>query len=306
VPALVNSPTVFPPGTPTIAGTLITVDVFLNNPTRVQRAVTDLTLNRFIADYIFQAGPAAEGGAVIFDQIVEGDFFTARDVQEIEPLSEFPIVNAKRPVPLITAVRKWGGAALISYESARRNRVDVLMRELTRLRNTIVRKIDTVAVAALEAAPVQTLAAAAIWNGGSADIPGDLAGAISLIDNIDLGYNADTAMVNPQEKLAMFRNAALRAALPRETARVDTQNPILAGDLGGVMNLDWIVSNRVPAGEVWVLQRKAIGSISDEMPLYSRTLDHPENESYLVQGARIPAMYVTDPKAAVKITGVHG
>lgn len=302
-------PTPYPPAPPTVSGNNITMDAFLNNPARVQRAISDLTLNRFLADRIFAEGPRAAGGAVLYDQLLATDFFTARDVQAIEPATEFPILNSGETMPLVAAVTKWGGSAVFSYESVRRDRRDLLARELIRLRNTIIRKIDTVGMAALNAAPVQTFGTVAgVWTTVTNNPVTDIFTAVSMIDEQDMGYTATAAIINPADALSIRLSTALAARLPRETPRGASGSPDLlsSADLDGLAGIDrWYVSNRQTAGTVHVLAERQIGGISDELPLYSRTVDEETKERYRVMSARIAVPYITDPKAVVKITGVR-
>lgn len=300
-------PTGYPQGAPTVSGTLVTVDAFLKMPPMVTKVITDLTLNRFIADHIFAAGPQAVGGAVLYDKVLAGQWFTARDVQAIEPGAEFPILNTGETAPSVATVSKWGGAVSLTDEAIRRDRRDLLSRELTKLTNTIVKKVDTVAVASLQAAvdagATPTGAASATWATSTTDIITDLEVARSAIDNADLGYVADTVIIGVTAALGLRKNAGIRAALPRES-KADN---LIGGDLNGLLRFPyWFVSNRVPLGEAWVLASKQVGSISDELPLYSRVVPQPERERQLIMAARPTTPYVTDPLAAYKITGTNG
>lgn len=294
--------TPFPPAPPTISGQNITVSWMLNNPARVQKTLQNLSLQRFFADRIFRPGPPATGGAVIHDQLTANNLFTDRDVQEIVPGSEFPIVNGSEPDPLVALVHKWGGSAIITYEQERRNRLDVLTRELTRLRNTIVRKVDTVALAVLNAAPIQTDTATADWSTANTDIIADVEIAKGMVDAIDMGYEVDTVILNPAQALDIRVDADIRTALPRENRNLLDRG---ASDLDGLLGIErWIVTNRQTAGTVHFLDSRFVGGISDEIPgPYSRVINEEDKERYRIMAARVPAMYVTDPKAVVKVTG---
>lgn len=293
----------YPPGAPTVAGGRISVEHFLRTPSRVQRAVENLTTQRFIADYIFSAGDA-QGGAVVYDRIAAGDFYTTRDVQAVEPGSEFPIVDTGEAEPRVAAVTKWGGAAIITYEAVRRDNRDVLARKLVKLRNTIIRKVDATGVTALTGdTGVPTGPAAAAWNNTTTGDPiSDIEGARSAIDNADLGYIADTVLINPQQRLRLMARKDIRDSLPRESTG---GNPVLTGGaaLNGLLGFTWVVSNRVPAGTVIVTQRQAVGSQRDELPLYTRSVDQPDKERWLLMGARVTVPIITDPLAAYRITG---
>lgn len=298
-------PDVFPPGAPTVAGQLITIEQWLAQPARVQRAIQDLTAQRFIADRIFSPGPPATGGAVIYDQVLSNDYLYggSRDVQSIAPGSEFPLLDVGDLSPLVAQTVKWGGAALLTYEERDRDRRDQLARKLTRLRNSIVRKVDSVAIATLRAAPVITQAASGLWTTAATDIFADVATAITTVDRQDMGYELDSAIISPNTALAMLKNTTLRSALPRENQ--GSPNPVLVGRLAGVAGItNWYKTNRVLDQEVFLFSGQSAGSISDEKPLYSRVVDIEERETLLIMAARLTVPYVTDPKSVVQITGV--
>lgn len=292
--------TTYPPGNPSVNGNQITVEQFLKTPSRVTRVINDLTRQRFIAERIFASGDAV-GGAVIYDQVTASELYTDRDVQAIEAGSEFPIVTSGETSPKVAAVTKWGGAAVLTYEAVRRDARDILNRELTKLRNTIVRKVDTVAIAALDAAPINTDTGTDWSDGTNGDPILDLAQGRSVIDDADLGYMADTILINPAQMVDLIGRKDVRDALPRESI---TGNPIANGQLNGFMGYTWYVTNRVAAGTAYILASTMAGSLRDELPLYSRVIDQQERERWLVQAARVTVPIVTDPKAVLKLTGL--
>lgn len=298
---------VYPPPAPTVTGTAITVDAFLRDPLRVQRTIQDLTAQRFIADRVFSPGGPATGGAVIFDQVQINDLYAGRDVQAIKPGSEFPIVTDANPAPLVAKTIKWGGAAIITYEERDRDRRDILNRELTKLRNTIVRKVDTVAVATLRGAPILQQTASSSWTNAAAAIVKDVATAEVAVDKQDMGYQLTDALVSPTTMLNITSNDKILQQIYYSGGAVSS--PLGSGASGqsrmsGFLGLNWYVSNRVDDDEVILLAGQTAGSISDEKPLYSRVVDQPEQERLLVMAARLTVPYVTDPKSVVRITGV--
>ena len=203
--------------------------------------------------------------------------------------------------PLMAAVTKFGGAFILTYESRDRDARDLLGRQLLRLRNTIVRKVDDVGMAALNAAPIQQQTATGPWR-TTGDIIADIEIARSAIEDQDLGYNADTILINPQQRVDVKLNRDLRDALPRENT---AQNPVTAPDLNGLLGFrNWVVSNRITPGTAWVLSSRIVGSQRDEVPLYSRVVDQPDRERVLVMAGRRTVPIITDPKAAVRITGL--
>lgn len=302
-----NSPiTPYPQAGPSIAGVNVTMSVFLNTPARVQRAITDFTVERFVMDKIFAPGPVATGGAVIYDQVLGTFFFLDRDVQEIRPGSAFPILAGGEQLPSVAAVRKLGGEVMLTDEAVRRDDRNLLAREIQRLANTVVRYVDASAVAALNAAPINTLTAASTWATAGSDPLADIATAAEQVYDPDLGYNPDIILINPLNHAAAIKNTNLRTDLPREnlqTAGMES-SPIFGGRINMLQGLDFYLTNRVPVGTMYVLESKRVGSYSDEVPETYKPLHDDRAETWFIHGSRITVPYVTDPLACVKVTGI--
>ena len=139
------------------------VAAFLASATRVTAAVDEMTRQRFVADALFAPGPNAS--AVVYDQILTGGSFLATDVEEIRPGAAFPRLAHNLAGPLAAAAAKYGGEVPITWEERDDNRTDILKQRTGQLANTILRKVDGIAMAALAAAPTNTLAAGTAWSG---------------------------------------------------------------------------------------------------------------------------------------------
>jgi hypothetical protein len=85
MPTTYADPGAFPLASPTISGTTVTVDLALQQPTRITRRIADITLERFIATRIFAQGGGVSGGAVVFDQAVLNELYLTRDVEQRAP-----------------------------------------------------------------------------------------------------------------------------------------------------------------------------------------------------------------------------
>lgn len=296
----------YPGANPTVVGNKITVERFVKSPSQVYRVLSDLTKERFVADFIFSGGDA-QGGAVLFDEVTENDLYAsggpnAGDPTEIAPGDEFPLVSDSQGDPKVAAVTKRGSAFPLTYESVRRDARDVLNRGLVKLRNSSVRKHDTIAMQALLThANVRTAPAVAGWGTATPDVPADFFGGISAVEEADLGYVVDTAVIHSQEVLKLMKRKDIRDMLPRENV---TLNPIVSGRLTGLFGVpNWIVTNRQTPGTVLLLQRQIAGSIRDEVPFYSRVVDEEKRERYLIMAGRVSVPIVTDPLAVFKLTG---
>lgn len=291
----------YPGANPSVVGNKITVERFVKSPSQVFRVLSDLTKERFVGDFIFSGGDA-QGGAVLYDQVTENDLYASDTPHEIAPGDEFPLVQDTQGDPKVAAVSKRGSAFPLTYEAVRRDQRDTLNRGLIKLRNSSVKKHDLISMAALHAAPTRTGNAAAVWSDAvNADIPGDFFTGVYTVEEADLGYSVDTAILNPAEVLKMLKRKDIRDMLPRENTSI---NPITSGRLTGLFGIpNWLVTNRQTAGHVDLLARQIAGSVRDEVPFYSRTLNQEDRERYLIMAGRVSVPIVTDPLAVYQLAG---
>lgn len=294
----------YPPNGPSVSGTTLTVDWALRNPTFIQRAIDMRIQGRFISDFIFRAGSAASG-SVVYERTlgVDEKYPTKGDAEVIEPGDEFPLVDVGDVTRQTALVEKYGAAALITYEQVRRNARDKVQEAIIKIGNAVVRKTDARAMAALNAdAAVLTMAAAAVWGSGTPDPFADLVTAKGMIDGTDLGYNADTVIINPADAAKLLINKDIRAQLPRENVNV---NPLLTGRLANLAGIpNWIQTPLKAAGSLYLLQQNIAGVNADELPFYTRRIDEEANERWRVMGARVSVPIITDPKSVLKLTGI--
>jgi hypothetical protein len=294
---------VYPGAFPTVNGDKITVEQWVKNPTMLRRVLESMVSQRFIGDFIFGSGDA-QGGAVIYDQLTAQDLYPNEgDVGDIAPGGEFPSADTSDPTPKVAAVRKRGLQTKVTYDTVRRNDRDVLQRKLIKLSNAMTRRLDLVTFNVLDNEPlIPTSAAAKPLTDATADPINDFFQSIKVVDEADLGYKVDTCIVNPQEAYRLLGRKDIRDALPRENTAI---NPLLSRRLAGLFEIpNWIISNRQTAGKARLLQAKVAGSMRDEVPFYSRTIDWPLTEVYFIQVARQSVPIITDPKSIVNLTGL--
>ncbi len=310
-----QSPTISP-NAPVIAGRDITIDFLLNNPTVIASRVASLANQRLISNYIFRAVGGVQGGALIYNRIDSNQVYLTRDVQTIAEAAEIPLVDAAEPAPLIVTMSKFGGSFEISDEARRRNNQDVVTQMETKFTNNMVRRQDTAALASFASDPIisaavtgagadstgGTKAAVAAWSDRTNGDPiTDISNAAVIINNRELGYEADTVLLNPVDQVKLLQRPDIRTALPRESA---PGNPILNGQMGAFLGLSWVVSNRVPAGTAYVLQRGVIGGIAEEVPLTMETERVKKRQVEVVYGTRTTGTFIDNPLAVVRLTGI--
>jgi len=296
------NPVAHPLGPPTVSGTTITMDIALNSPTRITRTLMDLTLQRFFADKVFASSGGVTGGAVVYDQLLANDLYSDRDIQRIQPGDEFPLVVSSRRVPAVAEVEKWGGKFFTTVEARDRNDISVFTRNVRMLANTIVRKINQRAVEVLEAAvqasPNRLVTgvnwATVVTAGASASNsnlwPGyDFSRAQAQAETEELGIIYDLWILNPQEYLQLAR--------------------IYGPDLNNLLaslNLSIFVTNRVPAGNAYVVQQNQVGQMRTEQPLNTNQWYEQETERYWTQSSVRPLMFADNRFAVLKFTNLAG
>lgn len=283
----------------------INVQDFLSNPTRITRQLNNLVNETgTIADYAFTGGPANQG-AVIYDRILSNSLTPERDVEVIAPGAEFPEVVDVEVQEMMARVERYGGKQEITWQAIRRNDVGEVQRKLNLLAYLVTKRVNAIAVAAIANSPdIISLALttpATGWADTATDPVGDIFTAKGLIDNSDLGYRANLALVNPLDMTQYFFG---RKDIRAQFARESNLNPILSADLGRMADLEWISTNRVPAGTMYFLQRGVSGSLRDEEGgIQVNTFDDQNRHVRVLQSWRTVVPIITDPKSVVKMTG---
>ena len=289
--------TTYPPASPSVTGDKVTVSRWLKSPTLQFKTFERLTGQQFIADFIFRQGQA-NGGAVIFDKLLEANLYPTGEPAEVAPGTSFPLVNVDDPDPKVALAVERGYAFLTTYVAERRNTMSVIQKGARRLGNGMVRDHNAVAVNAffsdsdIPSGPAETDWDASTGKGMIADIRS----AISEIKNGDLGYTVDTALIHPDVELLLLNDEWITEHLPRENAGV---NPLLSNELAGLAGIkNWVVSHRVPADKVGITSKGAVGSINIEEGLWSKTIDDPVNRRHITQAGRSDVPVIDEPLAA--------
>lgn len=300
--------TIVPPTGPQITDGVITVGRFLQEPTQINRAIERETTERFLSDYMYTQTPAS-GGAVVYERNTDPKNYgyasdaDGRDVEVIDAGGEFPFLSSEEGAQDLAHVKKYGGSFRFSRENIRRDQRDVLARGLRMLSNTVIRKTDRIAVQTLvNDTDLGSLDVTVPWTDADADPVYDILAALSQINDADYGYTATTVLINRAQSLALLGRRDVREQLPRESA---TLNPVLSPQLGNLLGLDWVVTEAVPAGTLYVTDRNTLGALADEEGgVQTDTYEEKGTQSTIVQAWRTVVPVITDPKAAVRVTGL--
>lgn len=301
-------------------GPQVTVDTAMQSPNIIARALTDITYLRFVADRILAKGSPEQirGGAAVFNR--SESLFPDRGAETIAPRTQWPRTAWTVPDLFGAPVQKFGLETPITDEARRRNAIDELMRAQIKLGNAVVKSIDATAMTLITTDPaVGTYAAASTWTGGTPNIIGDVAAARNLIVNADLGYAADTLIINPAQETPFLTSSTVANYLPREST---PRNAVVTGESVPILGLRQIlVTNQIAAGKGLMVNAGVVGSIADEPPLADEGYSTYQpgggqapvqvkkyrvdgTDETMLRAGRFAAMWIAEPKAAVYLQGL--
>jgi hypothetical protein len=304
-------PGAYPASPPTLSGDLETINRLLQAPTYIKRRLRTFQELRFISDQILTGRYKSTGGAALYEQ--SEPILTDRAVQSVAAGSEYPYANLPTGTAAIAAVQKWGQAVFMSDEEIIRNVYagDEVDRNLRKVVNTVIKQVDSVSLAAVAAAVTQTQAAAATWSTIATANPFlDAQLAVSQINALNLGYVADTILMNDTKYAYFTANNVVSNMLRRE----DQNNPIYTGKVPMLAGLKVVVSPNLPTSDVWVLDSTILGGMVDEadqapgysvdqMAIQVQSERKAKRDGWDMWGRRKTVPIVQEPGAAVRITG---
>jgi len=295
------------PLVPSISANEVTMSALLQNPTQINSMVAHLAAGQLVVDAFFRpAGSKISGGGILFDVLLNGSNFSMRDVEERSPGAEYVVTHADVQRDMATP-RDYGAKVEILDEERDRYDITVLGTRIVTLANTLVRQIDRLAVATVEAALTKYSIAGVPghdWGGlvtvGPADdiTPNserplaDIANAALMIRVDDLGIDApDTLVLHPQQHMALQVG--------------------YGADLMGVLAAAGITkvrtSMQLPNGTAYVAVSGQAGVMGFEHGgLRTETIPDREHRRTWIQTYAVPAFAVPRPGAIRKITGLAG
>lgn len=284
----------------------ITVDMFVQEPTRLSNYVSSLTQANLVSQFLFSS-TAASGGAIMYDRLVKNQATAADNPGVIAPGGEFPLIGTGEGHPVVDPVVKTGGKFEITREAQLRNDPILLQRGAQRVANTMVKDIDGRAFDVINSAlagiadslkvessgwaaagNVQASAKTAVTGEGT--LINDIEEAKLLVQETGLGYNVDTLVLGPRDAKNL-----------RTILGINNWQQILA-TLG--VTLFVTQSDKLPAGEGLLLQRGAVGIMGVEDPISTDNEYVKSTQKTVFYTWATMAFGVTDPFSAVKLTGL--
>jgi hypothetical protein len=291
----------YPLGTPSLSGNSLTVDVMLQEPTRINAYLSNIALKNYFAERIFTNGGSVQGGALVYTQLTSNDLFPTRGAQAIAPGAEFPEVTFDRPAPLTAQVEKLGGKFRVTDEARDRNDLSAIQTEGMKLGNDIQRQLHARALA--------ELAASVTAIGSDVQIT-----ATSWADAAALTFSTTANNLLPAADFATLRKKAaitefgvdynLLIVNPQEAANFEI---IYGGNGANVLaanEITMITSNQVTAGTAYAVAEGMVGQVRYEQPLRTVVYRDDSKEAQWVQASVRSVFAVTNPYSVQYLTGL--
>lgn len=291
---------------PSISSNQVSASAMLANPARLNGAIARLAADRLVLDAFFSPIPGnLTGGGLLYSVLKAGSNYSVRDVEQRTPGAEYGITYSSPDFDLANP-QDWGAKVRVLDEERDRNDLISLGNKLTTLANTLVRKIDSIAVAAIEAALTKwSIASVPGTNWGTLITVGDPttltssanrptaqfanANLLAAVDDIGVGV-LNTLVVHPQQR------AALQIAYGTDL------NDVLASAGITAMRASLSVTN----GTAYLVESGKPGRVAFERPLTTELIPDRHTRSQWVQTYAVPAFAVSTPGAVRKITGLAG
>jgi hypothetical protein len=298
-------------------GPRTTVADLIGNPRMIPTRVLEMLENQFIAETLLRDAGGNGNGLVSYNQSTP--LYLGSDVEEVAEFAEIPVGVGQIGTPRIAYATKKGLGVRVSREMRDENRMDDVNRQLTQLRNTMIRAEDRVLRTIFSDPAIPTIAATAAWTGPGAKIRHDIARAAETVasavptatqDDDLLGFNPDTIVFPGNITPVLLDNEEF---LKVYSDRLAGESIDYTGRLPGqVLGLAPLTTRSWDQTRVLVVERKTIGFYSDTRPLEATPLYGEGNgpnggptETWRSDSTRKRAMGADQPLAACWITGVQ-
>lgn len=290
-------------------GTLTTAELhlLLSNPTVIAHRVAELADQKFIADFLLSGRFSAQGGGIFYETGEE--IFASENPEAVSPLGEYPTVVLESGEVVSARTVKWGLDTVVSDEKIARQGIAYVNRGISRLVNTVVRHVDSVAMAVIASRVTSTFASAATWT-----TAGKAVEAITTIqaERAELGYGIDleTIVLRPAQYAKVIGMLIDDKALPRESGET-----AIAGNLPvNALGLTWATTPHFQGANPLLVDRDQLGGMADEdlggpgyvrteaFGVEAKTIREEKPEGYTLRARRVTVPVVTEPLAGVALT----
>lgn len=299
-----GSPTTYPLDAPVIDGTEITMDQYLQQPVFVTRKIAQLAMQKMYANRIFSPGPEVVGGAVLFERPnpLLTDLYAGRDLQEMAPGTEAPVLTFNRGVPMVTTPREIGGKMEFTKQEQKRNNPILIENAITQAGNTLIRKVETMALAELNAviASETRTTSGQSWSAAAAEQQAMVTKSSQPLAD----FLAAQTFIELEE-----RGHTLNGAILHPTDWLNLSNVYGVANVGNVLEsagiTEYYVTPRQTQGKVKLYEAGQVGLWSNEFPLdQTSEIDLKRDKLWWYEWTISPLFAVTDQYAMVEMDGI--
>lgn len=300
------------------------VHSLLNKPNLIARRMAELVTNRFIADFLLRGRYRADGtGAVLYYDSAEPVLLANDEPAVVAPGGEYPLTTVGMEGKLVSAeTLKRGFDGEVYDETIAHTALDPVNRTMTGMGNSLVQTIDGISLAAIQSKVTRTHAMANPFDSGEHIIEGILDTKAKLAQDGVVGYNFSTVLLNAAQYAKVQFLMIKSGLLPREQL-----NPLVTGDPIDLLGLKVVTSEHLPFTEPILIDPERLGGMADEdikSPGYvrasstgggvqgpamnietkvQRLVGSDDRDGYRLRVRRVCVPVVTDPNAAIRLTG---
>lgn len=307
----------YPPAPASLSGDMVTINRWLQSPAVLRRRLQALTDIGFVADVLLPRKFRTAGGGVAYE--VDEPLFTDREITAVAPGSEYPRALPSTGAAALAYVSKWGQATEVTDERIKRSlpmgsAIDWGLRKVV---NTVVRKVDRLAIATIASAVTATTTGTDWTDESASRILLDIETAKAEVTDLELGYEPDMILMSTLKYAHLASDDKIATLRRRES----TDNPVYGGTIETIADLKVVKTplGNLPGGlnDVWVLDSRVLGGMADEPdqdPGYAtadngvqvQTRRVAERDAWHMWARRITVPIVESPSAATRITGTNG
>lgn len=294
-------------------GMRITVNSMIKDPLVIRQRVLRMADKQFIMEALLRKVPNTQSGVVQYAQ--EEPLFLNDEPEVVAEGAEIPVLQGSDAQLKAAHTIKLALGIEITQEMRDRNRVDRVQKRLDQANNTMVRAWENRMFSMVQGSGAPTVAATVPWDAvdpNTVKIRKDVLSGISAVSealagdqaNDFLGFVPDTLVISTRTMYNMLLNDPFVKIY--EQSPLVTKSPVYTGQLERqILGLNVMTSRFMPDTEAWVLEAKTIGGYSDERPLNVSPLRRDDDrEVWRANMVRSTAMFMDEPKALARITGI--
>lgn len=294
-------------------GDTVAVHHLLNSPKVVAKRVQELAMARYIADFLLTGRFKAEGGVILYEN---GEpIGTNADPEAIAPGAGYPQTTIGDSQLFAARTTKWGQDVPVTDEAISRLNINPVNKAFSKLVNQSIKFVDGASLGVIASRVTQSYnvagaGAPGAWTDGNKLVEGVML-AKAQVAKLELGYDPNVIVLNDDQWAKAVSRLQAAGLLPRESS-----NPLVTGTWPQTLGLTWVATSHAPFTDPFLVDNANLGGMADEeiggpgyakapngVGVETKVIRQDENDKYLLRARRVTVPVVTDPLAAIRITG---